>query len=254
MIIVAISSLCGLVLGSFANVVIHRVPAGVSIVTPRSACPGCGSVISVRDNIPMLSWLLLRGRCRACTNPISRRYPAVELATGLLFLMVALVLGRGWSLPGHLFLVWALIALSMIDIDTHRLPNRVLYPCLAISAALLLVAGIVDQDPRSLVEATVGGFTGFAVMFVIWFFARGGLGYGDVRLAGYLGMHLGYVSLPHMPLGLFLGFFAGAAGGVVMMAMGRSRKHKVPFGPFLAVGALVALLWGQPLLDLYLGR
>jgi leader peptidase (prepilin peptidase)/N-methyltransferase len=249
-----ISGLYGLLLGSFANVVIYRVPEGLSVVKPRSACPTCDEPIGSRDNIPVLSWLILRGRCRHCSTSISSRYPLVELATGALFVVVALVVGADWSLPAHLWFAWSLVSLSMIDIDTHKLPNRLLYPCLAGSLVLLAAAGLITSDYRSMMEGAVGGLLSFAVMFVIWFFARGGLGYGDVRLAGLLGLHLGYVSLPHVPLGLFLGFFAGAAVGIVLLAMGRSRKQKLPFGPFLAVGALATLLWGQPLIDLYLGR
>ena len=250
-----ISGLYGLVLGSFANVVIHRVPKGESVVRPCSSCPSCDTPIASRDNVPLVSWLVLRGKCRQCAAPISPRYPAVEIVTCALFVVVGLSVGFEWSLPAFLFFTWALTALSVIDIDTHRLPNALLYPCFAVSIVLLGGAGLVEQDWRSLVEAAAGGLIAFVAMFVIWFVARGGLGYGDVRLSGYLGMHLGYLTLGHVPVGLFLGFFGGALGGAVLMAVkGRSRKTKLAFGPYLAAGALVALVWGQPLIDLYLGR
>lgn len=255
MLLAVISGAYGLLFGSFANVVIHRVPLGESIVKPRSACPSCQRPISARDNIPLLSWLVLRGKCRGCGEAISPRYPVVEVATAALFVVVGLSIGFEWALPAFLFFSWALMALSVIDIDTHRLPNALLYPCTAISVVLLLGAGLIEGDTRSLVEGAAGGALAFVVMFVIWFVAKGGLGYGDVRLSGYLGLHLGFLTLGHVPLGLFLGFLGGAAGGVVLMVVrGRGRKHKVAFGPYLAGGALAAVVWGQPLIDLYLGR
>ncbi len=255
MLVAAISGVYGLLLGSFANVVIHRVPAGHSVVRPPSACPSCDTAIGALDNIPVFSWLLLRGRCRHCGTPISARYPLVEAGTAILCAVVGVSIGLTWELPAFLFFTWALVALSVIDLDTHRLPNALLYPCMAISAVLLLAAGVLDGDTRSLVEAAAGGALGFGIMLVVWFIARGGLGYGDVRFSGYLGLHLGYLTLGHVPLGLFLGFFAGSLAGVVLMGvLGRGRKHKLAFGPSLAVGALAAVLVGQPLIDLYLGR
>ena len=170
-------------------------------------------------------------------------------------MVVGLSVGFTWALPAFLFFAWALMSLSVIDIDTHRLPNALLYPCAAISGVLLAGAALIEGDIRSLVEGAAGGALGFVLMFVIWWVARGGLGYGDVRLAGYLGMHLGFLTLGHVPLGLFLGFLLGSIGGLVLIAVrGRDRKHKVAFGPYLAAGALLAVVWGQPLLDLYLGR
>ena len=255
MLIAICSGVYGLLFGSFANVVIHRVPRGESIVRPRSACPSCATPIAARDNVPLLSWLLLRGRCRQCGEGISPRYPAVEVATAVLFVLMGWSIGLSWALPAFLFFSWALMALSVIDIDTHRLPNALLYPCVAVSIVLLAGAGLIEGDPRSLAEGAAGGALAFTIMFVVWFVARGGLGYGDVRLSGYLGLHLGYLTLGHVPLGLFVGFFAGAVGGAVLMVVkGRGRKHRVAFGPYLAGGALVAVIWGQPLIDLYLGR
>lgn len=255
MMLAVVSGVYGLLFGSFANVVIHRVPLGASVVRPRSCCPNCEKPIASRDNIPLVSWLLLRGRCRSCDARISPRYPLVEVATGLLFVVVGVSVGWTWALPAFLFFTWALVALSVIDIDTHRLPNALLYPCMAVSTVLLGAAGLLERDVRSLIEGAIGGAIAFAIMFVIWFVARGGLGYGDVRLSGYLGLHLGFVGMGHVPLGLFLGFAGGAIGGAVLMiAKGRGRKHKVAFGPYLAGGALLALVWGEPLLDLYLGR
>ena len=255
MLAAVISGVFGLVSGSFANMVIHRVPAGASVVRPSSRCPSCDTAIGRLDNIPVLSWLLLRGRCRHCGVDISPRYPLVEAGTVALCAVVGASIGLNWELPAFLFFAWALIALSVIDLDTHRLPNALQYPCMAESPELLVAAGLIDGDIRSIVEAAAGGAIGFAIMFVVWFVARGGLGYGDVRFSGYLGLHLGYLTLGHVPLGLFLGFLLGSVAGVVLMvALGRGRKHKLAFGPSLAVGAMIAVLIGQPLIDLYLGR
>jgi leader peptidase (prepilin peptidase)/N-methyltransferase len=255
MVTAVISGLYGLLFGSFANVVIHRIPRGESIVLPRSACPSCGQCIAARDNIPVISWLLLGGRCRGCGDRIGPRYPVVELTAAALFVIVGAAEGLSWVLPAQLFFVWALLALSVIDIDTHRLPNALLYPCMGVSAVLLVAAGAIEGDVRSLVESLVGGVLAFLVMFVVWFVARGGLGYGDVRLSGYIGLNLGFLTLGHVPVALFVGFLAGAIAGIVLMVVaGRGRKHKVAFGPSLAVGGFVALIWGQSLIDLYLGR
>ena len=255
LLVATISGVYGLLFGSFANVVIHRVPRGESVVRPRSECPSCQHPIAARDNVPVLSWLVLRGRCRECGSAIGGRYLAVELATAALCVAIGWSIGMTWALPAYLFFAWALVALSVIDIDTHRLPNALLYPCTAISVALLTMAAVAEGDIGALVDSAAGGALGFVLMFVVWFVAKGGLGYGDVRLSGYLGLHLGFLTLGHVPLGLFIGFLAGALGGAVaMVVLGRGRKHKVAFGPYLALGGVVAVLWGQPLIDVYLGR
>ncbi len=255
---VTIALICaavGLLYGSFANVVIHRVPLGQSVVRPRSACPSCATVLSAWENIPVVSWLALRGRCRTCAKPISPRYPLVEVATAALWGTVAWSVGLRPELPAMLVFVWVLLVLSVIDLATYRIPNAVLYPATALSGMLLVGAGVLSGDPGSLVTAGIGGALGFGVMALVWLAARGGLGYGDVRLSGYLGLHLGFLSVGHVPLGLFAGFATGGVVGLIMVTVGgRGRRHRLAFGPYLAIGALVALLWGDPLLDLYLGR
>lgn len=249
-----VSGLYGLIIGSFLNVVIHRVPRDQSVNRPRSRCPECGSAIRWFDNIPLVSWALLRGRCRSCATPISVRYPFVELATGAAFVLVALAIGARWALPAFLVFTAVLIALSGIDIDTRKIPNKVLYPAGAVGAALLIAGSILDSEPSRLIWAAAGGALGFAILFVIWFIAPGGMGYGDVRLSGYIGMHLGYVGMGEVALGLFAGFLLGAVVGLGLMVLGgRSRKSAIPFGPFLAAGALVAIAFGGPILDAYLG-
>jgi len=253
--IVAGSVLFGLVIGSFLNVVIHRVPAGESVVHPRSRCPSCGTEISARDNIPVLSWVLLRGKCRACGAPISARYPAVEVLTGALFGAVAARLGADWALPAFLVLTAALVALSAIDLDTFTLPRKVIYVTGAISVVLLAVAALITGDSRGIVEAITGAAIAFTVLFVIHLVSPRGMGFGDVRLAALLGLFLGWMELPQVGVGLFLAFLLASVVGVTLMLLGRKgRKDRVPFGPFLAAGTMLAIFVGQPILDAYLGR
>ena len=253
--VVAGCALLGLVVGSFLNVVIHRVPEHRSIVKPRSACPSCGTELANRDNIPVLSWLLLKGKCRTCGAAISARYPIVELTTGVVFALLGARFGADWALPAFLVLAAGLIAQSGIDLDTNLLPNRVVYPTLFATAALLLVAGLVDGGTRGLAEAAAGGLIAFAVLYLIHFVSPKGMGFGDVRLAGLVGMAMGWVELPLVGVGLFFAFLLASVVGVTLMALKRKgRKDRVPFGPFLAAGAVLAVLVGQKVLDLYLGR
>ena len=247
--------LFGLVIGSFLNVVIHRTPAGESIVKPRSRCPSCGTQIAERDNIPVLSWLMLRGKCRHCGVPISARYPIVELLTGALFAALAWRLGLAWELPAFLVFTAGLIALSGIDLDTFLLPKKVFYPVLFSSGALLLAAGVLTRDWQGLREAVIGSLLAFAVLGGIHFAYPKGMGFGDVRLVALLGLFLGWLELGAVAVGLFLGFMLGAVVGVGLMIAGRrGRKDRIPFGPFLAAGAYLAIFLAGPILNLYLGR
>jgi len=254
MLVPALSAVYGLVFGSFLNVLIHRVPRGESISKPRSRCPECESEIVWHDNVPVLSWLRLGGRCRQCSVRISARYPAVELITAAGFALMALSVGAKWVLPAYLLFAAVLVALSTIDIDTRTIPNRLLYPA-GIAGTMMLAAGaLLDSNAGDLVWAAAGALMGFAILFAIWFVAPGGMGYGDVRFAAYLGLHLGYLSLGHVALGLFIGFFLGAISGIYLLLGGRhDRRAKIPFGPFLAMGAVVAVVVGDPLIEAYLG-
>jgi leader peptidase (prepilin peptidase)/N-methyltransferase len=253
--VVSGSALLGFVVGSFLNVVIHRVPAGESVVKPRSRCPNCGTQLTGRDNVPVLSWLLLRGRCRTCGTPISARYPLVELLTGALFAAVALRFPDDPELPAFLLLTAGLVALSAVDFERFLLPNRILYPTLVLTAMGLVVAAAVDGDWRSLRDAVVGGALGFGLLFAIHVISPKGMGFGDVRLAGLLGVALGWLDLGHVFLGLFLGFLLASILGVTLIALKlRTRKDRLPFGPFLAAGAVLTLFVGRPVLDWYLGQ
>ncbi|HVF75057.1 MAG TPA: prepilin peptidase [Acidimicrobiales bacterium] len=251
--LVVTAALFGLVVGSFLNVVIYRVPRKESVSTPRSRCPHCGTQLAARDNVPVLSWLLLRGRCRTCRTAIAPRYPLVEAGTGVLFAVVAARLhDDAAALPAFLVLAAACLAISLIDFEHFIVPNRIVYPTLFLMAPLFLAAAVVDGDWSSLRGAALGGVLGFGILFVIHVISPRGMGFGDVRLAGLLGVALGWLDLGHVLLGLFLGFLTASVVSVALIASKRrTRKDRVPFGPFLAVGAFLALLVGEPILRWY---
>ena len=253
---VAVAAVCGVVgllVGSFLNVVIHRVPKRESVVRPNSHCPTCGAPIANRDNVPVLSWLLLRRRCRACKEPISARYPLVEVTTGALFVAAALRFGADWVLPAYLLFFAALLAISLIDLEHFIVPNRIVYPTLFAAVPLLAVAALVDGSWGALGTALLGALGAGTGLLVIHLISPRGMGFGDVRLAVVLGLFLGWIDLAHVALGLFLGFLLGGVGGVGLIALRlKSRKDHVPFAPFLALGALVAVLAGDPILDWYI--
>jgi len=243
----------GVVIGSFLNVVIWRVPRGESVVSPPSACPGCGTPISPRDNVPVLSWLLLRGRCRSCGQPISLRYPLVEAGTGALFVVMALRIGLHAELPAYLYLAAVGVALAMIDIDVKRLPDVLTLPSYGVMAVLLGVAALAHHDVEPLLRAAEAAAAVFAVYFALWFAYPSGMGFGDVKLSGVLGGYLGWLSWSAVGVGVFLGFVYGAVFGIgLLLFAGGGRKTKVPFGPFMLVGALSGILFGAPLVDAYL--
>jgi leader peptidase (prepilin peptidase) / N-methyltransferase len=245
----------GLLVGSFVNVVIWRVPRKESIVRPASHCPACSAAVRPYDNVPILSWALLRGRCRDCGERIPVRYPLVELACGVLWAGLGARFAGSWALPAFLVLGAGLLALSVIDLEHYLLPNRVVYPLGITCAALLGVAGIADGDPAVWLRALVAGTVAFVAFFVIHVVAPRGMGFGDVRLSFVLGLALGWLGWGYVALGLFLGFLYGAVIGAGLIATRlRSRRDHVPFGPFLAAGTLTAALWGQSILDWYLHR
>jgi len=252
--VVLVCGLFGLMIGSFLNVVIYRVPRKESVVRPRSHCPGCDTEIAERDNIPVVSWLLLRGRCRHCGMKISFRYPAVEIACALLFMAMGLRFWDDWALPAFLVLAAACLAGSVIDIEHMLLPNRVVFPALAMAAPLLLLAAIVDGDWDKLLKAVLGALLasgGLLLIAMLW--PRGGaMGGGDIKLALLLGLCLGWLGLGHVALGLFLGFLLGSIVGVALVASkNKGMQSHFAFGPFLAAGTLLAVWWGTPILDWY---
>ncbi len=253
-VLTVLAALVGAAVGSFLNVVVHRVPAGASVVRPASACPGCGEAIRPRDNVPVLGWLLLRGRCRDCAEPISARYPLVEAGTAALFALVTAVTGASWVLPAHLFLAAIAVALTLIDLEHHRLPDAIVLPAYPISAALLALAAVGTGDWGSLLRAGIGMAALYGLYFLLAVAKPGGMGFGDVKLAGVLGMHLGYASLSALAVGTFAAFLLGGVVGVALMAAGRAgRKSHLPFGPFMLGGAGLGLWVGPAVVGAYLG-
>jgi leader peptidase (prepilin peptidase)/N-methyltransferase len=250
--LVLLCGLVGLMIGSFLNVVIWRVPRGESVVRPPSACPSCGHEIRPRDNIPVLGWLLLRGRCRDCGHPISARYLLVELACGVLFVVMALRFEAHAVLVAYLYLAAVGLALAMIDFDTKRLPDALTLPSYPVAAVLLGVAAVVDHEGDAALRALIGAVAMGALYFVLVLIYPAGMGLGDVKLAPVLGAYLGWISYGALAVGAFLGFLYGGLVGVLAMAVGKAgRKSKLPFGPFMLLGVLTAVLAGDQLVDLY---
>jgi leader peptidase (prepilin peptidase)/N-methyltransferase len=242
----------GLCVGSFLNVAIWRIPRRISVVRPRSHCPGCGTFLRTRDLLPVVSWLRLRGACRACAASISARYPIVELTTAVLFAAVGARFGLTWALPAYLVFVAVAVLLAGIDLDTMTLPRRIVYGAGVAAAVLLAVGAIGSGEPTRLVGAGLGALGALAFFLTLHLIAPGGMGFGDVRLAGLIGLHLGWLGLLEVPTGLFVGFGLGAVFGLCWLAYrGAALRTRIPFGPFLAAGAVVTVIWGQPLVGLW---
>jgi leader peptidase (prepilin peptidase)/N-methyltransferase len=268
-----VAAVLGLCVGSFLNVVIHRLPkmmerqwraecaelageaapAGerYNLVVPRSACPHCGHRIAALENIPVLSWLLLRGRCSACGAAISMRYPAVELLSGLLSGYAAWRFGFGLAGCGALLFVWAMIALAFIDIDTYFLPDSLTLPLLWLGLLFNLGATYAAL-PAAVIGAAAGYLSLWSLYWAFkWATGKEGMGYGDFKLLAAIGAWLGWAQLP---LVILLSAMAGAAIGIAMIVFaGRDRAKPMPFGPYLAIAGVIALLHGEAITRAYLG-
>jgi leader peptidase (prepilin peptidase) / N-methyltransferase len=245
---VALAFVLGLVIGSFLNVVAYRLPRGESLAHPPSRCPNCGAPVRPYDNIPVVSWLVLRGRCRNCGNPISARYPLVELATGLLFAAVVLAKDDAVDIALGLLLVTALVPIVLIDFEHRLIPNRITLPA-AIAGLVAIVALDLDFLPEALIAgAAAGGFFFLAAAL----YPRG-MGMGDVKLAGLLGLYLGRAVGPALFAALILGVLVGALI-IARKGAAAGRKTAVPFGPFLAIGGLLGFFFGEDLANDYLDR
>jgi leader peptidase (prepilin peptidase)/N-methyltransferase len=252
-VLVLACGLLGLLIGSFLNVVVHRVPRGESVVSPPSACPSCHTAIRPRDNVPVAGWLLLKGRCRDCDAPISPRYPLVEAATAALFAVMALRFGLDWALPAYLYLAAVGLALALIDLDCKRLPDALTLPSYPVAAVLLGAAALAGSDSGDFLKALLGGLAMFAVYFALCFAYPAGMGFGDVKLAGVLGMYTAWLGWGAWAVGLFLGFLLGGVFGIALIASRKGgRKTAVPFGPFMLLGAFIAILIGPELAQGYL--
>lgn len=251
-VVAALCAVLGLAIGSFLNVVIWRVPRGESVVSPASHCPGCDMEIRPRDNVPLISWLVLRGRCRGCGQRISVRYPLVELATALLFVAVALRVGVHSSLPAFLYLAAVGVALTMIDLDVQRLPDVLTLPSYVVGLGLLGAAAGFSNDGHDYVRAVIGMAILFTFYGVVWFVYPRGMGLGDVKLAGVIGLYLAFLGWGQLVVGAFAAFLVGAVVSVALVAFkAAGRKSRVPFGPFMLLGVLIGMFIGHPVAHAY---
>jgi leader peptidase (prepilin peptidase)/N-methyltransferase len=271
--LVVVAALLGLMVGSFLNVVIHRLPkmmerdwhaqcaelrgeaaiaeTPLSLVSPRSRCPNCAHRITALENIPLLSYAALRGRCSVCKERISPRYPLVEAVTGLLSGFAAWHFGAGWALAGALLFVWCMVALTFIDFDTQLLPDSITLPLIWVG--LLLNLGGIFADLQS---AVIGAIAGYLTLWsVYWAFklvtGKEGMGYGDFKLLAAIGAWLGWQMLP---LTILASSAVGAAVGIALIGVAKRGRHvPIPFGPYLAAAGVIALFWGKVLTRHYLG-
>ncbi|MCE5311790.1 MAG: prepilin peptidase [Nitrospiraceae bacterium] len=262
----------GLVVGSFLNACIHRIPRDISLVRPASSCPNCGQPIKPWDNIPVVSYLLLRGRCRHCGLRISPRYPLVELLNGLLYLMAGTQFGFGWHLVFVLFFISAMVLIAFIDLDFQIIPDAVTLPGIVIGLA---AASFLMPDPfltpslsslnlfetqlpadyrfviTGFMNSLIGLLLGGGLYYLIAVLSRGGMGGGDIKMMAMVGSFMGWKAVL---LTTFCGSLAGSLFGIFLMIFkGKGRKTKIPFGPFLAAGSLVTLFFGNAILTWYLG-
>jgi len=261
----------GAAIGSFLNVVVYRVPQGLSIVHPPSACPACGHAIRARDNVPVLSWLVLRGKCRDCRAPISARYPLVESGTAVFFVLVgwwelaglienpvsmistATAVSVALSLAAFLYLAALSIALALIDLDVHRLPNKIVLPAYVVGAVLLGSAALITGDYDRLIGAGIGLAALWLAYFLMAILYPGGMGFGDVKLAGVLGLFLGWLGWGPLIVGSFAAFLLGGVFAVGLLVTRQvTRKGGIPFGPWMLLGAWVGIFAGDTLWSSYL--
>lgn len=243
---VAIALLGGLMAGSFVTVVAHRVPRGESIVGPRSRCPGCGAQIAAYDNVPVVSWALLRGRARCCGAAISPRYPLTELALGALYAATVLVLwGDAGEIALGLVFVTTLLAVTLTDLEQRLIPNKIL-----LVAAVLGTVLAAATDPGSLPERIAAAVAAGGLLFLVALAYPRGMGLGDVKLAATMGVFLGRNVAPAIVVALLAGSLVGLA--MIAREGAAARKRAIPFGPFLALGGVVGLLAGDQIVDWYL--
>lgn len=242
----------GLVVGSFMTVAVYRIPRKESLVRPRSRCPSCGAAIGARDNIPVLSWLLLRGRCRRCGERISVVYPLLELATAALVVLAAIRHPDPWRAVLVAGLLTLLPGIALIDLREKIIPNRLTYPALLVFPVAILLAWIVGDavDPAKAAIGLLAFGGGILVIATI----SGGMGLGDVKLAAVIGLVLGSLGLRFVGAAAGATIVLGGIGGLVALVMGRGMKAKIPYGPYLAAGAVVAGLWGAEISSWYLDR
>ena len=252
--LLVVVAVLGLAIGSFLNVVIYRVPRDESLLRPGSHCPRCDTPIRARHNVPLLGWLLLRGKCAACAAPISVRYPLVELGTAALFVAVTARFGLTPELPAYLYLAAIAVALTMIDLDVKRLPNAIVLPSYVVGALTLLPIVFVTGDWWAAARALIAMAALWLFYFALFFLypGGGGMGYGDVKLAGVLGLYLGWLGWSSVLIATFAGFLLGGLVGALLMALRRAgRKSAIAFGPYMLAGALLAIFLAGPIATWY---
>ena len=269
--ILVFAGILGLVIGSFLNVVIIRVPAGVPL-TRESRCPRCDARVTPLQNVPVVSWIALGGRCASCGEPISARYPLVEVLTAGAFVGVVWLFGTS-AIPSqahsstatdgsqfaaalvvvaYLYLAAISVALTFIDLDTHRLPNSIVLPSYAVAGILFTFAALSGQDWPALLRAAVGGAMLYGFYLVLRSVRRAGMGGGDVKLAGVLGVYLGWLGWGPLGVGAFAAFLLGGIFGITLIALRRAgRASAIPFGPWMLAGAWVGILFGERLAAWY---
>jgi leader peptidase (prepilin peptidase)/N-methyltransferase len=248
---IAVAFPLGLVFGSFLTVVTHRVPKGESLVAPRSRCPVCGTRLRNADNIPLVSWLLLRGRCRSCGARISLMYPLTELVTAGLFVAAALTFDRVWVAVMMAPFLGLMVALAVIDIRHRIIPNRVVYPSLLAFAAYILIVGLAGGG-LDVIRAVIGMLAYGGALLVVAFISPRGMGMGDVKLATLIGLVLGSLGLRYVTVAAAAGILLGGVGAIVALIAGASRKKAIPFGPFLAAGAVAGAFLAPQISSFYL--
>lgn len=253
-VVLGLMGLFGLAIGSFINVVAYRVPLKRSVRTPRSACPNCQHMLGWAENIPVVSWILLRGRCSDCGERISARYLVIEIATGVVFAGTAVVVGVEPVLPAYLWFAGVTITLVLTDLDHKLIPNRILYPGVVVGAFLLLGGAFVAGDSQGALRALLAGGAYFGVLLVIALVApAGGFGFGDVKLAVLLGMFTGYLGWGQVSVAFFFAFLLGGVLSILLLLSGlKGRKDAIPFGPYLVLGAYIAIVAGDSIVNWYL--
>lgn len=261
--LVVVAGVFGLVIGSFLNVVIYRVPAGISLVR-ESRCPHCDTRVKPWHNVPVVGWLVLRGRCASCGAPISPRYPLVEVTTGLAFASVtwwlvtevssasALSTAEWWGLAvvavAYLYFAAISIVLTLIDLDVRRLPNSIVLPSYLVAGVLLALAAWLTGEWAALLRAGMGMAALYAFYFVLRLVRPGGMGGGDVKLAGVIGLYLGWVGWGALAVGSFAAFVYGGVFGLALILVRRAgRKSAIPFGPWMILGAWTGVFAGEPI-------
>ena len=262
--LVVLAGILGTIIGSFLNVVVWRLPRGESLSHPASACPKCGHPIRWWDNIPVVSWIVLRGKCRDCGEPISTRYPAVEAFTGIFFAGVAWWIASGalglesgiatiLAAAAFLYLAAISVALTLIDLDVHRLPNKIVLPAYGVGFVLLGSASVVEGDWGQLLTAVIGAAILYVAYFLMALAYPAGMGFGDVKLAGVLGLYLAWLGWGELAVGAFAAFVLGGIFSLVLLIARRvSRKSGIPFGPWMLAGAWLGTFAGGIISERYL--